>query len=938
MNNKILLIASFAVISQLAFAQKFSIKGQVVDTLSGALPMATVMLMNPKDSSLVNFGVTSSTGNFELKNISKGAYQLKITFIGLAPYAKNLSPSDFTTPVMDMGQLKMKPVSSQLDELVIHGDKAPITFKRDTIEYNASSFKTKPNANVEDMLKKMPGIEVQSDGSIKAQGETVQRVTVDGREFFGRDPKLATRNLPADAIDKVQVFDKKSDQAAFTGIDDGQREKTINLALKESKRNGAFGNFMAGVGTKDRWTGKASVNKFGKGQQLSFLGMGNNINEQGFSLDDYMNFSGGSQQMMGGGGGGGVRIQIGGDNSSGVPMNFGGRQNGINTNYAGGINFNKDLSKKTKLTSSYFFNRLNQNVIQDLNRINYLPNDSTYNFNQHSDQYSTSDNHRVNLALDHQIDSTNSIRVTTAATYTTQDLRYQTTGRTMLTDNTLANESSSTTTSSSENFNLNSAVLYRHRFAKKGRTFSTNLTFGLTSSDGEGTLGSSNTYYTGSEKNKIIDQINTTNNGTQTFGATVTYTEPLGNRKYLEFNYAFRTNRNQVDKEVYNIRNGQQVFNDTLSNKYNSVYLYNRPGVNFKLNRTKYSVTVGAGYQMTDLDGNLLLKDTTINRSFSNLLPAVHFNYDFTSVKHFRFDYETSMSEPGITQLQPVVDNSDPLNLSEGNPNLKPGYAHRISTNYTQFDPGRFIGFFAFVNATYTNNPITNSQTVDPATFIRTTRPVNVANSFNTSGNFSLGFPVKKWNGRFNIGPTTSYTRSINLINEEENISKSITSGGNVRYDYTLKEILIVGLSANISQQKTSYSLNTQDQRFINETYSADANVSFLKNYSFNASFDYYKYTSKTTDFQQAIPMLNLSLSRFVFKAKSGEIKLAVVNALDKSMSVSQTANSNYLQQTTTNNLGRYVMASFTYSLNKQLNPMGGGGRRGGGARIMIRN
>ncbi|MBA4144968.1 MAG: TonB-dependent receptor, partial [Cytophaga sp.] len=206
MNNKILLIASFAVISQLAFAQKFSIKGQVVDTLSGALPMATVMLMNPKDSSLVNFGVTSSTGNFELKNISKGAYQLKITFIGLAPYAKNLSPSDFTTPVMDMGQLKMKPVSSQLDELVIHGDKAPITFKRDTIEYNASSFKTKPNANVEDMLKKMPGIEVQSDGSIKAQGETVQRVTVDGREFFGRDPKLATRNLPADAIDKVQVF------------------------------------------------------------------------------------------------------------------------------------------------------------------------------------------------------------------------------------------------------------------------------------------------------------------------------------------------------------------------------------------------------------------------------------------------------------------------------------------------------------------------------------------------------------------------------------------------------------------------------------------------------------------------------------------------------------------------------------------------------------
>ncbi len=937
MNNKFLLFI-FLAISQLALAQKFSIKGQVVDTVSSPMPMATVMLMNPKDSSLVNFGVTNSTGNFELKNVSKGDYQLKITFIGLAPYAKNLSPSNFTTPVMEMGQLKLKSKTNQLDEMVIHGDKAPITFKRDTIEYNASSFKTKTNANVEDLLKRMPGIDVQSDGSIKAQGETVQRVTVDGREFFGRDPKLATRNLPADAVEKVQVFDKKSDQAAFTGIDDGQREKTINLELKESKRNGAFGNITAGVGNKDRWTGKASLNKFGKGQQLSFLGMGNNINEQGFSLDDYMNFSGGSQQMMGGGGGGGVRIQLGGDNSSGVPMNFGGRQNGINTNYAGGLNFNKDLSKDTKLTSSYFFNRLNQRVMQDVNRINYLPNDSSYNFTQNSNQYSTSDNHRVNLALDHQIDSANSIRFTTAVTYTTQDIDQSSSSKTMLTDGRLANESNTQSTSSSENMNLNSNLLYRHRFAKKGRTVSTNLSLGITSSDAEGTLGSLNKYYT-EGKEKLIDQLNTTDNQSQTYGATIAYTEPLGNRKYLELNYAFRTNRSQVDKEVTNIRNGQRVFNDTLSNKYNSAYLYNRPGANFKLNRTKFSLTVGTSYQMTRLKGNLILKDTTINRSFSNLLPVAHFNYDFSSVKHFRFDYETSMSEPSITQLQPVVDNSDPLNLSVGNPELKPGYAHRFSTNYTQFDPGRFIGFFAFVNATYTTNAISNSQSVDPKTFIRTTRPVNVDNNFNANGNFNLGFPIKKLNGRFSIGPSSSFAKTINMVNEADNISKSLTLGGNVRYDYTLKEILTVGVSANLSQQKTTYSLNTQDQRYLNETYSSEANVNFLKNYSYNVSFDFYRYNSQTTDFSQTIPMLNMSLSRFVFKAKSGEIKLGVVNLLDKSLSVSQTANSNYLQQTTTNNLGRYVMASFTYSLNKQLNPMGGGGRRGGGGmRMMIRN
>src|SRR6478736_7417252 len=358
--KRILLFLSLIICSSSAFAQKFVITGQVLDSLSNPLPSATVMLLNPKDSSLVNFSVSDARGVFEMKNVNRGSYQVKVTFVGLAPFTKNISTSE--NSVVDVGRLKMEPLTKQLDEVVIV-DKAPVTVKRDTIEFNAGSFKTKANANVEDLLKKLPGVEVETDGTVRAQGEQVQRVTVDGREFFGRDPKLATRNLPADAVDKVQVFDKKSDQSTFTGIDDGQREKTINLELKEEKRTGAFGNMMGGAGTEDRWQGKASINRFAKGQQLSFLGMGNNVNEQGFSMDDYMNFSGGSSQMMAGGGGS-MRVQLGGDNQNGVPLNFGGRQNGIVTNYAGGLNFNRDFSTKTKMTSSYFYNRLDQNVNQ----------------------------------------------------------------------------------------------------------------------------------------------------------------------------------------------------------------------------------------------------------------------------------------------------------------------------------------------------------------------------------------------------------------------------------------------------------------------------------------------------------------------------------------------------------------------------------------------
>jgi hypothetical protein len=269
-----------------AVAQKFSVTGTVTDTVRSPLPSSTVMLLNPKDSTLVNFGVADSKGFFEIKGVNQGDYLLKITFVGYASFERKISASG-NSPIVNIGFITMQPQNLQLSEVVIRGEKAPVTVKRDTIEFNASSFKTKANANVEDLLKKMPGMEVDTDGTVRAQGQEVQKVMVDGREFFGRDPKLATRNLPADAVDKVQVFDKKSDQAIFTGIDDGIKEKTINLELKEDKRNGAFGNVMAGYGTNDRFQGKASINRFGKGQQLSFLGMGNNINEQGFSFGDF---------------------------------------------------------------------------------------------------------------------------------------------------------------------------------------------------------------------------------------------------------------------------------------------------------------------------------------------------------------------------------------------------------------------------------------------------------------------------------------------------------------------------------------------------------------------------------------------------------------------------------------------------------------------------
>ena len=922
-------------LSAAAFAQKTNLRGQVLDTARVALPSATVMLLAPADSSLVNFGVSNSKGFFEVKGISRGRYLLKITFVGYSPFFRSVETNG--EPDLDLGPIAMLPLTQQLAELVVQGEKNPVTVKKDTIEFNADSFKVKTNATVEDLLKKLPGVEVETDGSIKAQGEQVQRVMVDGREFFGRDPKLATRNLPADAVDKVQVYDKKSDQAVFTGIEDGQREKTINLELKEEKRKGAFGTLMAGAGTEDRFQARASVNKFGKRKQLSFLGMGNNVNEQGFSVDDYMNFSGGSQQLMGGGGGGRFTLNFGGDNQ-GVPLNFGGHQNGIVTNYAGGVNFNKDINTKTQLSTSYFYSHVDQDLSTDLTRVNYLPA-GNYGFSQQTRQLNLNNNHRANLVLDHKLDSSNSLKLTANISYNESEQTLASRSESRLPDGSLQNTSDRATFQQSAATVLNSNLLWRYRFAKKGRFLTTNLTFGLGLTDSDGNQQSANAFFGNQPEQVDILQTNTQENTNYTYAATITYTEPLGNRKYLEANYTFRSNINDFDRQVYDEQGGNLIFNPQLSNIYTSNFLFNRPGLNFRLNRQKFNLTVGGSYQMTSLTGDLELQNVQIDRTFENFLPSARFNYDFSSFKHLRLDYETSMQEPTIRQLQPVVDNSDPLNLYVGNPELSPSYQHRMTANFTTFDPGKFVNLFAFLTATYNKDAITNSQTVDPQTLQSLTQPVNTDYAMVLTGNVNFGFPIKKLKSRINIGPTANRSRSVNLLNGQENVIRQQTAGGTVRYNFTYKEILTLDLSANLSHQQTLYDFaNQQDQVFFNKTYSAEFNLNFLKNYALNSSFNYFIYNSQTTDFEEIIPLLDVSISRFILKNKTGELKLGVVNLLDQSQSVSQTATSNYYQQQVTNNLGRYFMLSFTYALNKQLNPMGMRRPGGGGMRMMIRN
>lgn len=910
---------------------KWTLSGSIQDSTNQALNSATITLLDPMDSTLLAFGISNTKGEFEIRNIREEVVLVQISFMGFNTYYTTAKRPDNSLS-LQLGIVQLQEKTQELDEFTLR-EIPPITIKKDTVEYNADAFKTQPNANVEELLKRLPGVEVDQDGTIRAQGETIRRVLVDGKEFFGNDPKLATKNLLAEAVEKVQILDRRSEQSQFTGIDDGQREKTINLKLKEDFKKGIFGNLTGAYGTDNRYKLQGNLNRFSEDQQVSILGLSNNINEQGFSIDEYINFQGGMQSLASGGQ---ARVVVGGPTggSTGIPLNSGQRLNGIMDSHAYGANLNKDFGKKTQLRSSYFYNNLQHQLTQDTERLNFFPT-GDFTFQEKNIQDNQSANHRLNVIVDHKIDSVNSFRSTTNASLTNSDRfgRSQSTTRDM--DGNTLNRSERSNVTVGDAYQGFSELLLRHRFNKPGKTISANLNVGINASDYTGSLYAENEFLGNNPGLEILRQENRQENLAFNYGGNIAYTEPLGGKKFLELAYNFSQSRNSVSREVFDREGEIRIFNESLSNKFNSVYTYHRPGVNVSYNPGKYTMVAGLAMQATSLNGELLLVDELVRNSFQNLLPSLRMTYNFSNTKNLQFNYSTSVNEPSIEQLQPVINNADPLNIYVGNPALRPAYNHRLQANYSSFDMGKMVNIFGNTFINLTENAIVNSQSIDERQ-VRTIMPVNVRNQVMVGGNVNMGFPVAALKGKVNFGPSLNYSNGYNLINELEDQIQISNLGGNVRYDFNWKEFVNLGLSGNVSRQRTSYTFNPeQNQLFFNQSYTADLGVNFLQKYAATAKFNYLKFNSRTTDFNESIPLFNLSLSRFILKNNMGEIRISGNNLLNQNIGVSQRADINYIEQTVTNNLGRFVMLSFTYKLNSKLNPMNALGRPGGAVRMM---
>ncbi|MCK9402379.1 MAG: outer membrane beta-barrel protein [Chitinophagaceae bacterium] len=917
----ILSFCSFFVLS-VTFAQQSSLKGTITDTLNKQnLHNAVISVLRVKDSVLVNFTRTDMNGHFELKNLHAGNFILMVTYPSYADYVEKISLEAGKEKLL--GNLPLITRANLLEEVIVRQRISAIRVKGDTTEYRADSFHVSANADVQELLRKMPGIQVNSKGEITAQGEKVEKVLVDGEEFFSDDPAVVTKNLRADAVDKIQAFDKKSDQAVFTGIDDGQKMKTLNIQLKEDKKKGYFGKMEAGSNFDRYRYGKLLGNAFKGKRKVSAYLTTDNTKYESLNWDENRNYGGDvntTTEIMDDGGM--AMYSMGDDFSYG---------RGFPISTTGGLHFSNKWNKdKYNTNTTYQYNQLNVTGITQTKTQNILPDTSFFNTTS-QDQVAEKTRNKLTSINEWQIDSSSSLKLTVRGSSVKGLSKTNYLGQSISEDGKLINESNRSTDNSNKNNTLNNNIFWRKKFLKKGRTISINSDLNFNSVDENIMLLSANRFYDKSGSlisTYNVDQWKKNKQTGSTINTLVTYTEPIWKNTFLVLNYRLNLNRNDAERNTFG-KNGTGKYEDlvdTLSNHFIFNTTVNQGGFNIRYNEKKINFSLGTGLGNAVYHLNDVKKLSERQVSFTNFVPAVSFTFKPKQQRSFSFNYIGNTQNPTLQQIQPIIDNIDPLDIEIGNPNLKQSFTHKFSIRASDYKVLKSRYLSASVNYNKTENGISEASTIDNLGR-RINQAINVTGNYELSANLNFGFDlVPSLNVGFGFGPNKRrYVNVINgIMNQTDNNSIRLSINAGYWSDKWIN--FWMNLSAVNNSSTSSIRPEVVTKYWSYNTYS-NIQLKFKKQKIYidmNLEANIYQKTAAFAN-QQNVYIFSPSIRKVISKDDKWETKFFVNDLFNQKRGVNRSVSSNYISETTSQNIQRYFLLSLIYNFSKNGKPTNNG-------------
>jgi len=892
-----------------AYAQSAAVFGTVKSASDAtALPGATVLLENAAKTTTAT--ITDTEGKFRFERVAPGTYTIRVNYLGFKGLAK---PVEMRGQALDVGTLQLEEESTTIKEVQVVGRVPLGGQKGDTTQYNAAAFKTAPDASAEDLVTKMPGVTV-TDGKIQAQGEDIKQVFVDGKRFFGDDADAALRNLPAEVIDNVQVFDRRSDASQMSGFDDGNREKTLNIVTKKDRRKGQFGKVSAGYGTDERYMVGAAVNFFNNDRRITVTGLTNNINMLDFSVGETP--------------GGGMRGRRGGWGGS--------TPNGIITTNTIGLNYSDMWGKKMEVSGNYNFTKraYNQSKYTFRDYVQEARPGQVYTEDEKS--LNTENVHRFNMRLDYKMNDRNRLLITPNISIQQNKRESGLFGQTVW-DEGLLNQTENSSEYDNARYNLNNNIYYSHSFGKEGRTFSTRLNTNYSAANGDSYILSNTVYADDASQNEYRNQYSNSDGSGFTWEGNVSYTEPVGENSRVQLEYEIRNRVEDSDKLTYNFAEQLGTYStlDTiLSNTFKSQYLTQEAEIGYQYNTEQIRLQAEIEYQEAKLQNDQVFPQVyNLNRSFNSILPSAQLEYKFSKTRTLFVDYRADTDAPAIEQLQDVIDYSNTLRVSVGNPDLDQSTENRLMMRYRNFDEETNKVFFAFLMGNFTQNYVTNSTLLVQDSLrlsddillgsgATLERPVNLDGYWNVRSFFNYGQPVSFINANLNLNGGFGYSRIPGLIINQESETNQVNYANetNFRVGASLSSNISEKIDFNIST-RSSFNLveNTlltqQNNNYFNQSTQLRYNWIFWKGLVYRTELNHQFNSGLSEGVDNNFLLWNMSIGKKVFKNQKGEISLSVNDLLNQNVSVQRNVRSNYVEDVQTNILQRYFMLTFTYNI-----------------------